>query len=143
MLERGSRPADYGEDNFQARYIIRHYWDGPVNCANPRFGVWGGPPSHGQGGMKVARDLAFVNRDAKLDSFVTAAAHAELGLEGAAPAATLPHEVKRERALKGGGDSSSDGGCAHCSADDGRLGAGAMASLGLLGLLGLIRRRRG
>ncbi|HVH97344.1 MAG TPA: DUF2330 domain-containing protein [Enhygromyxa sp.] len=141
VLERGSRPADYGEDNFQARYIIRHYWDGPVNCANPRFGVWGGPPSHDGGGMKVARDLAFVKRDAKLDNFVTAAAHAELGLDGEAPATAIPHEDKRERALQRGNDSTSEGGCAHCSADDGRLGAGALAGLGLLGLFGLIRRR--
>jgi MYXO-CTERM domain-containing protein len=142
VLERGSRPSDYGDDNFQARYIIRHYWDGPVKCANPRFGVWGGPPNHNDGGMKVARDLAFVQRGAELDDFVTAAAHAELGLDGEAPAAALPHEDRRENS-SGGSESSSEGGCAHCSADSGRLGAGALASLGLLGLLGLIRRRRG
>jgi hypothetical protein len=142
VLERSSRPADYGGDNFQARYIIRHYWDGPVTCANPNFGIWGGPP-HAQEGMKVARDLAFVKRDAKLDSFVTAAAHTELGLAGEAPAAALPHEAKREKALQGGSMSTSEGGCAHCSANQGRFGTGALAGLGLLGLLGLIRRRRG
>jgi MYXO-CTERM domain-containing protein len=144
VLERGSRPAEYGQDNFQARYIIRHYWEGPVTCANPRFGIWGGPPSgHAEdGGMKVARDLAFVSREAKLDKFVTAAAHAELGLDGEAPTTKLPHAGKREKALQGGDGSSSDGGCAHCSADEGRFGAGALAGLGMLGLLGLIRRRR-
>ncbi len=147
VLERGSRPAEYGQDNFQARYIIRHYWDGPVTCANPRFGIWGGPPSgqhDGGGGTKVARDLAFVKRDAKLDNFVTAAAHAELGLSSAAPKSEIPHEGKRERAaarLDDGGSSSS-GGCAHCSAGEGRFGAGALAGLGLLGLLGFVRRRR-
>src|SRR5690606_26204129 len=143
VLERGSRPAEYGQDNFQARYIIRHYWDGPVSCANPQFGIWGGPPGghSDDGGMKVARDLAFVNREAKLDKFVTAAAHAELGLAGEAPAARIPHAAKRQKAAEGG--STSDGGCAHCSAEEGRLGAGALAGLGLLGLLGLVRRRRG
>ena len=34
------------------------------------------------------------------------------------------------------------GGCAHCAADDSPLGAGAVAGLSLLGLFGLIRRRR-
>jgi hypothetical protein len=46
-------------NNFQGRYIIRHYWEGPVACDNPRFGVWGGPP--GGGGNQapsVARDIA-------------------------------------------------------------------------------------
>jgi uncharacterized protein (TIGR03382 family) len=141
VLERGSRPADYGQDNFQARYIIRHYWDGAVACANPRFGVWGGPPSGNQ--TTVARDLAFVPRDAKLDTFVTAAAHAELGLEGKAKAKPVPHAAKRERAAKrqasGGG---SDGGCAHCSTTESPWGAGALAGLGLFGLAGLLRRRR-
>ncbi len=149
VLERGSRAADYGQDNFQARYIIRHYWDGPVTCANPQFGNWGGPPSgeHSDRGgeTKVARDLAFVNRDAKLDDFVTAAAHAELGLPGEAPPAAIPHAQKRERGASDGGRSSStsEGGCAHCSTGASPLGAGAFAGLGLLGLLGLVRRRRG
>ena len=91
VLERGSRPSEYGGDNFQARYIIRHYWDGPVTCSNPQFGIWGGPPGHGQSELEVARDLAFVKRDAKLDDFVTAAAHTELGLPGPAAPVKLPH----------------------------------------------------
>ena len=32
-----------GANNFQARYIIRHYWTKPVACENPQLGVWGGP----------------------------------------------------------------------------------------------------
>jgi MYXO-CTERM domain-containing protein len=142
VLERGSRPSEYGGDNFQARYIIRHYWDGPVNCANPNFGIWGGPPSEPAPATAVARDLAFVKRDAKLDRFVTAAAHSELGLEGEVAAPEIPHAAKREKALQRGSEGVSEGGCAHCSTDESRLGAGALAGLGLLGLLGLVRRRR-
>jgi MYXO-CTERM domain-containing protein len=147
VLERGSQPAPGGTDNFQARYIIRHYWDGPVKCANPQFGRWGGPPSgqSGDGGLKVARDLAFVKRDAKLESFVTAAAHEELGLGGAPEAEKIPHAAKRERAASGGGGGggTSDGGCAHCStAEQGRWGAALAGAFALFGLAGLIRRRR-
>ena len=32
-------------NQFQGRYIIRHYWQGKVECANPRYGRWGGPPN--------------------------------------------------------------------------------------------------
>jgi hypothetical protein len=32
-----------GPNNFQARYIIRHYWTKPLACQNPQLGVWGGP----------------------------------------------------------------------------------------------------
>ncbi len=33
-----------GINNFQGRYIIRHYWTGPVRCENPQYARWGGPP---------------------------------------------------------------------------------------------------
>ena len=145
VLERGSRPADYGEDNFQARYIIRHYWEGAVNCANPVFGRWGGPPSDQpqDAGLAVARDLAFVDRSAKLPEFVTAAAHTELGLDGKVAAEVVPHAEKREKAAARADSGFDDGGgCAHCSTQDQRWGAGIAATFGLLGLAGLLRRRR-
>ncbi len=37
-LERTAR-AD-GINNFQARYIIRHPWTGPIECASPERGIW-------------------------------------------------------------------------------------------------------
>ena len=37
------------QNNFQARYIIRHYWPKKVACQQPRYGNWGGPP--GLGGL--------------------------------------------------------------------------------------------
>jgi hypothetical protein len=39
-----SPTADGGVNNFQGRYIIRHYWNGPVACENPQYDEWGGPP---------------------------------------------------------------------------------------------------
>ena len=55
--------SDSGVNNFQGRYIIRHYWDGPVACKNPVYGRWGGPTdkalaSGASGGAKPATDLA-------------------------------------------------------------------------------------
>ncbi|MFN3196915.1 MAG: DUF2330 domain-containing protein [Bradymonadia bacterium] len=47
-------------NNFQGRYIIRHFWEGKVECKNPRYGRWGGPPSNPDGKKKAAAatDLA-------------------------------------------------------------------------------------
>src|SRR5262249_7205537 len=61
-LEQGAHPG--AQNDFQARYAIRHPWKGPIDCANPRRGVWGGPPSAPYAGAqtKPAKDLAFVAR---------------------------------------------------------------------------------
>ena len=62
-LEEGS--IDYGVNNFQARYAIRHEWTGPIACSDPLRGVWGGPPEGSQQvaqGPTAATDLAFVPR---------------------------------------------------------------------------------
>ncbi len=73
VLQQGAYES--GWNNFQARYIIRHPWTGPIRCISPRRGVWGGPPSElamkqDQGGVKPALDLAFAPRDLKLASVV-------------------------------------------------------------------------
>jgi hypothetical protein len=50
-------------NNFQARYAIRHPWKGPITCASPKRGVWGGPPNqHRSSTTKVAEDLGNVKR---------------------------------------------------------------------------------
>ncbi len=36
-------------NNFQGRYIIRHYWNGPVACKDPHYDQWGGPPGNPRG----------------------------------------------------------------------------------------------
>jgi hypothetical protein len=41
-----SATADSGVNNFQGRYIIRHYWNGPVACKDPRYDEWGGAPGN-------------------------------------------------------------------------------------------------
>jgi hypothetical protein len=63
-LEEGAKPA--GMNNFQARYAIRHEWTGAIECAEPRRGIWGGPPSGVAGSTKPtpAMDLAFAKRGA-------------------------------------------------------------------------------
>ena len=35
------------EDNYQSRYVIRHAWEGKIECQTPKRGVWGGPPDGG------------------------------------------------------------------------------------------------
>ena len=62
-LEEGSVAAS--TNNFQARYAIRHEWTGPIACASPVRGRWGGPPAGTQqvaSGPVAATDLAFVPR---------------------------------------------------------------------------------
>ncbi|MFO0646833.1 MAG: DUF2330 domain-containing protein [Polyangiales bacterium] len=60
--EQGAVPAQYGGNQFQARYAIRHPWTGPMRCAHPVRGRWGGPPDGHQTSTVAARDLAEVNR---------------------------------------------------------------------------------
>jgi hypothetical protein len=42
QLEHGAQTSPF--NNFQARYAIRHPWTGPLDCKNPKRGVWGGRP---------------------------------------------------------------------------------------------------
>jgi hypothetical protein len=44
-----SATADGGVNNFQGRYIIRHYWTKPVACKDPHYDAWGGPPGNADG----------------------------------------------------------------------------------------------
>jgi hypothetical protein len=56
----GAQPAS--ENNFQGRYIIRHYWTGPVRCDHPNYNSWGGPPNGGEPGPVAAKGLASAAR---------------------------------------------------------------------------------
>lgn len=124
------------------RYIIRHEWEGPIECDNPRRGIWGGPWPDVEGSSEpvAAQNLAFVQRDAVLGDFVTESAAARIE-QDVGPLPKGPISAPRPLPISGGGG---DGGCAHCSMndDDGLLAGLALSSLGLLGALGVRRRRR-
>jgi hypothetical protein len=80
-LEQGSRPDSL--NNFQGRYAIRYPWKGKVECKNPVYGRWGGPPAGEQtAGTKSVQDSAFVARDpAKVDALAESPI-AELNVKG-------------------------------------------------------------
>ncbi len=59
-LEYGATPSD--QNFFQARYAIRHAWTGPIRCANPVRGVWGGPPDGNYQPTIAASKVAFAPR---------------------------------------------------------------------------------
>jgi len=59
-LEYGATPSQ--QNYFQARYAIRHTWTGPIKCANPVRGVWGGPPDGNYQQTIAASKVAFAPR---------------------------------------------------------------------------------
>lgn len=82
-----------GSNNFQGRYIIRHYWEGKVSCDNPQYGRWGGRPGvgwdqsaassrGGNGRPEAAKDLANAPRGKVKLSEVVQSPVPELGLRG-------------------------------------------------------------
>jgi hypothetical protein len=59
----GAQVTPSGDNNFQARYIIRHYWSGAVQCKTPQYGQWGGPPNgDAKPAPMAARGLALAPR---------------------------------------------------------------------------------
>src|SRR5262249_38307032 len=74
-------------NNFQARYIIRHYWSGKVACEHPVWGRWGGPPGTprwqtSQAPAAAARNLANTPRGKVTLKKVVATPVPALGLAG-------------------------------------------------------------
>jgi hypothetical protein len=47
-------------NNFQGRYIIRHFWEGKPTCDEPVYGRWGGPPNSKKTKPQVATGLSKV-----------------------------------------------------------------------------------
>jgi hypothetical protein len=91
-LEQGAR-AD-AQNNFQARYVIRHPWTGAIACTNPQRGIWGGPPSGNEPSVHPAAHIGFLPRGGAvtLASFVHGAVPAETFLSGggATPVLSIP-----------------------------------------------------
>ncbi|MFV8750596.1 DUF2330 domain-containing protein [Nannocystaceae bacterium ST9] len=144
QLERGAVEEPSGYNNFQARYVIRHAWEGPIECTEPQRGIWGGPWADVQNANSqpaVARDLAFAPRGAQLESYVTESAKMEIehtvGKLPEGPIEPPPPDPKTPGIVGYGGE-----GCAHCSVEDAGAGGALAFGLGLLGLLGLRRRAR-
>jgi hypothetical protein len=130
-LEQGARPAQYGANSFQARYIIRHPWTGPITCESPKRGVWGGPPDGALPPAQAARDLAFVRRDAPLTEFLREEVPAGLGALPSGPVTPPPVEPYQIS-----GDAR---GCGRCDVSG---GPGSLVALICGALLGLLRRRQ-
>jgi MYXO-CTERM domain-containing protein len=125
---------------YQGRYVIRHPWEGPIECEQPQRGIWGGPPGTDYyaslGPIHAATNTAFAPRGAvQLDGYLSEEVPA---LSDASAARSLPSgpvtlpEVRR-----------SHGGCASCSSTD---AGGELAFVSLLAAFAffqLRRRRRG
>ncbi len=75
-------------NNFQGRYIIRHYWAGEVKCDTPVWGRWGGPPDGGNG-VKAAQDLANAPRGGVALSKVVRSTLPQLAIPG------MPEPVRK------------------------------------------------
>ncbi len=122
-LETGSQPDS--ANNFQGRYAIRHPWTGPITCANPKRGIWGGPPN-GQpgGGLKVAKDLAFAPRGTLQLASVVQHDVPEIGLVSSVGAVSHAGEVPP--AVIGG----KGGACGAC-----RVGGGEQGEIPTIGAL--------
>ncbi len=146
-LETGATPS--GMNSFQARYAIRHEWTGPVECATPVRGRWGGPPAgEPPRPPRGAQDLAFAPRGGvQLASLVAAdvpevdvkaggaavpdtatKVPADAGAAVKAPPATAPKQESKQG----------------CGCDSGADGAdGALSFLVVLvGLMLITRNRR-
>lgn len=82
-VERGAQSSAGANNFFQARYVIRHAWEGPIECKAPLRGSWGAPPDGVAPPLPSAsaKALAFAERGAPLDAYLaesTIAAHADL-----------------------------------------------------------------
>ena len=82
------------QNNFQGRYIIRHYWEGAVECERPQWGRWGGPPD-GSDSTKAATGLASAPRGRVVLDKVVTSALPQLDLVGL-PAPKHPKRPKRK-----------------------------------------------
>ncbi|MBK7399339.1 MAG: DUF2330 domain-containing protein [Myxococcales bacterium] len=135
-LEEGAKPDS--SNNFQARYAIRHPWKGPIQCSNPKRGIWGGPPSgvsppEGGSGPLPATNLAGAPRGT-----VKISDHVVAGLED--PESWDRAAVQAQQAGFGLGPRRACG----CSVPGTPMGwgAGVGAGTAFLGLLVARRRTR-
>jgi MYXO-CTERM domain-containing protein len=159
-LERGAKP--WSVNNFQARYAIRHRWQGAATCEHPTFGVWGGPPADAGSsvpvGPRAASGLAYAPRGGVELPKLLREDVPELALKADFAPPAMGQQPGPVTATSGGGPlppsglgpNDSDGSGAKpsssaCGCDvagGGGAAASALAGLGLLGVLAARRRRR-
>jgi uncharacterized protein (TIGR03382 family) len=144
QLEKQAKPGPV--NNFQARYAIRHPWTGPIACANPIRGQWGGPPGGAPAPStpKAASKIAFAPRGGVQLASLVREDVPEIGLSTSSPGAPPGNEAPGPTSPPSAPPSSATekGGCAGCSAAGGSSAGGVgAAALALLVWRG--RRRRG
>jgi hypothetical protein len=132
-LEHGATPASY--NNFQGRYAIRHDWTGPVSCANPMRGRWGGPPGGAQPQPIAATNIAFAPRGRLQIPMVVLADLPEIGVKQGVPLPPPPVETTKPGPMQ---PRSNAQGCG-CNAN----GPAGMLGVWAVVLLALRRRRDG
>jgi hypothetical protein len=140
-LEEGAQPS--GVNNFQGRYAIRHEWTGPITCADPVRGRWGGPPNGvaGGGGAKPATDLAFAPRGQARLSELVRQDIPEIDVRVAGAGTTDSTTMSKMPAGSGSatpGPAKAKSGCG-CAGAAG-VDLGGLVILG--GVIGLLKRRR-
>ncbi|MEZ4359687.1 MAG: DUF2330 domain-containing protein [Kofleriaceae bacterium] len=147
QLEIGAKAAP--QNNFQARYAIRHPWKGAVTCDQPVRGRWGGPwPEVAQQATqpKAATKLAFARRGALQLASAVRGGVPELGIAaaGAEPPAPAPAPATPTEGTPIPSEptpTKKRSGCGCQAAGDGPAAPAVLAALTLLGL-GTRQRRR-
>jgi len=133
-LETGATPG--WTNNFQGRYIIRHRWEGAIECDNPVYGRWGGPGGSDSAG--APQSALSPNTEGASDSGTTSG-----GGSGGLPSEDLedlvydpiPELSITPSSTPTGGQS--DGMSCTCQSTDATI-----LSLLLLGWFGVMLRRR-
>ena len=136
-LEHGAEPASV--NNFQGRYAIRHEWTGPITCASPVRGRWGGPPAGSQQlaqGTKAATNLAFAPRGTVQLPMLVLRDLPEIGLRQGVAFPAPPPEP--EQPLPGGAKFQAQSKAQGCGCETGSTSGSAV----LAGVLLLVLRRR-
>jgi MYXO-CTERM domain-containing protein len=153
-LQEQHSAAGSSYNNFQGRYVMLNPWEGPVSCANPTSGRWGGPSGRStppptsppsalapRSGAAVDLAQAVVEADQRfLAVSATAAAEPNIGIlpepEPEPEARPQSHPQPPPRAMP----VEPRGGCASCAVGASSDG-GAFSFLAFLALAWVRRRR--
>lgn len=152
--EDGGRSDRYGasqsySNNFQARYVIRHRWTGPMLCDHPIRDRWGGPwPTDGGTGVSTAqkptaaKNLAYARRgNMQLASFVRSDVPGVAGGQPATAVTPAPSTSGSAAPASSAGDAKKSSGCFGCTTANTDGGGLAVVSVGAFALVALLRRR--